>query len=535
MLRIFLRAIVLGALAIAQVSCSSNKGTPAPTSSDAGTATDAGGAGTDAGVVADAGGDAGPTWAAGLTLQQTGGITLDGGAIYSSTRLAASWTAAPGTIDHYEVLATDAVANTVVDASVNGATQATLTGLKADTTYAVSVRACENAGCTTSQTQSDSAPTKRTPRETWKVHANGNNHDAGIRIVSDGNSKIQALTYGSADAGAPAARAGRMQLYYGPLPPSPNLGLTVAVANYVSDAGDVASVASFTSLAGDAGLISIQSGQTFQVMTGHPVPLSVAMGAKIRLYFEANDTSGKSRIYYIDSKDGYLGHDFNSNAPTVCNTLADYDAGGGCQATVAIGVSTDPDGGPFANVRQFRIGYPTLNDWRWGGEVGTFMFLTVDSGSCGSTAFANQAYAVWDGTRWNVSGCPKLLFDAQAPSLMHVGGVKYKLYYGVPSITTGKTGSTIPFLGPKRMIYGDGTRTGDATRVDFEDWETADAGRDIDFVWPSGQLLSAAEEGYMDDFVHVTPTGSLDFQVMYIAFSNGTDPPVAMAASLLNP
>lgn len=477
-----------------------------------------------------------PGFDASIVVTNTGGTTIDGGAFYSSTRLAVTWVAAAGTVDHYRLLATDGVTGAVVDASVSSATQTTLTGLKSDTTYSIVVVACATSDCSTSVASAGSAPTGRTARETWVAYATADRHDAGIRIVSDGNSKINAFAYGSVDAGAPATKAGRVQLYYGPSG-STNQSYAVAVANVAADAGDMATVTGLRSLAGDAGLIGVSTVPIFQIMTGHPVPLGGALGSKIRVFFEANTSDSKARIYYIDSKDGYIGEDFNAGPRGVCSTVDDYD-GGGCAPTVALGVSGDPDGGIFANLRQLRIGVRTLDDWRWNGDPGTFMFVTVDTGGpCALTGFANQAYAVWDGAKWTVtSDCAKVLSDAQAPSLLHLGGAKFKLYYGVPSITTGKnTSSNIPWLGPKRVIYGDGARTGDAGVVEFEDWETVAQAREVDFIWPSGKALSATEEGYMDDFVHLTPTGSLDFQVMYIAWSDSSMPPVGLAASLVNP
>jgi hypothetical protein len=95
--------------------------------------------------------------------------------------------------------------------------------------------------------------------------------------------------------------------------------------------------------------------------------------------------------------------------------------------------------------------------------------------------------------------------------------------------------STLPFLGPKRILYGDGTNTGLNDRVDFEDWESQTNARDVGFLWPNGEILDNTAEGYIDDFHFLTPTGSLDLQVMYLAITNGTDMPIGAAAVLLNP
>jgi len=114
--------------------------------------------------------------------------------------------------------------------------------------------------------------------------------------------------------------------------------------------------------------------------------------------------------------------------------------------------------------------------------------------------------------------------------------VRYKLYYGDRTDDTGKVpGSTLPFLGPKRVLYADGEKTGAATTVEFEDWEATSAGRGVSFLWPSGELLDATAEGYIDDFMAVAPAGSLDTQVFYVAITDGTIPPFVAGALLLNP
>jgi hypothetical protein len=48
-------------------------------------------------------------------------------------------------------------------------------------------------------------------------------------------------------------------------------------------------------------------------------------------------------------------------------------------------------------------------------------------------------------------------------------------------------------------------------------------------------LLNDTAEGYIDDFQFLTPTGSVDLQVMYVSITDGTVVPFAAAALLLNP
>ncbi len=97
------------------------------------------------------------------------------------------------------------------------------------------------------------------------------------------------------------------------------------------------------------------------------------------------------------------------------------------------------------------------------------------------------------------------------------------------------TASNLPFLGPKKLIYADGKSSATASTVEFEDWETVGLARNVNFLWPNGDLLNAAAEGYIDDFQFLAPTGSLDLQVLYLTITDGTVVPFAATAVLLNP
>lgn len=107
---------------------------------------------------------------------------------------------------------------------------------------------------------------------------------------------------------------------------------------------------------------------------------------------------------------------------------------------------------------------------------------------------------MWDGSAWVVQyrddGCPKLFTSAQAAFPLHSGGVRDRLYYGDPSITTGRESSGLPFLGPRKLIHA---------------------------------------EGYIDDYHFLTPTGSQDLQAMYITITDGAIAPISVAAILVNP
>jgi hypothetical protein len=464
--------------------------------------------------------------------------TVGGQTVASSTKLGVSWTAPSGPVDHFEVVATEPIQNSRVSMSTTtGAV--TLTGLKAATPYTIIVKSCADAACL--QSAAATAVTGKTSGEYWQLQGSGNSTAGLTKIVSDGNVRISATRIGS---DAATSTASRIQLYYGPNgQTSARQALSTAITASATSAALASSYLSFTSSGATTGLISPSSPATAvkQIATGQGVPLSAAMGSKIRLFFEAQANDGKTRIYSLDSVDGYVGQDFNSGTPKTCSTTADFSTGGACVPSVVVGVDGDSvnAGSKLINARQFKIGFPVLSDWRWDGAVGTFMVLTTDSVAGCSSYNMNHAYAQWDGARWAVQygsdGCPKLFKSAQAAFPMHLGGAQYKLYYGDPSITTGKLSGSLPFLGPKKLIYGDGSVSGSAASVEFEDWENQALARELVFLWPTGERLDSTAAGYIDDYHFLAPTASLDLQVMYLAIANGVEVPFGAAAILLNP
>lgn len=472
-----------------------------------------------------------------VTLAEVDRQTAGSATFGSSSKLQVNWTAPSGyTIDHYEVTATESLMNTSVTVTAtSAATSTTLTPLKAATSYSVVVKACNNSTC--SSAGSAAAVSAITPGEYWQLQGTGNAVSTLTKPVSDGNARLSATRFG-AEAGLVAST---VQFYYGPQGVS---GLSVASSGPVSGASAASYLTAFTSYANSSGVRSLASATSGikSIMTGQGVPLSAAMGAKVRLFFESNDADGKTRIYSVDSVDGYVGRDFNRSSATTCSAAGDYLSTGDCPATVVIGVEGDTTS-PTSRIsaaRQNKIAWPTLTDWRWDGSVGTFMVFTVDQISGCTTARHNHAYAVWNGSnfvpQFDSSGCPKTFKSAQAALPMHIGDVRYKIYFGDPSVTTGKvTGSTLPFVGPKKLIYADARSSGNASIVDYEDWESVSNARNVVFLWPSGEQLNDAAEGYIDDFHFLTPTGNIDIQVLYMSITDGSVAPFSATALLLNP
>ena len=475
-----------------------------------------------------------------VRVGRTSAVTVGSRQIFSSSQLVVTW--APGSGDqthHFEIVARESVQGTTVRASASAfATSATVTGLKAATTYAMTVLACANEAC--SQSTSSASASGDTDTEYWQLRGTGNTVDRLTKIVSDGNARLSATRLGP-EAGD---MANRIQLYYGPMgsAASRQAQLSVAVASATADAASPDSYLTFTSRAGSSGLLSPASASTLiaGVATGQGVPVTRDRGGFVRLFFEAQGADGRTRAMWIDSKDGYYGLDFNAGAAATCATAADYSPGGGCEPTVAIAVDGDLNGNRRINhSRQFKVAWPTLDSPHWDMAVGSFMVFTSDRVTGCSDFQQNHGYAVWDGVKWVVqyrdNGCPKLFTSAQAAFPFHSGGARYRLYYGDPSITTGRAAGNLPFLGPKKLIYADGSLSGSTSTVDFEDWEAQAAARDVVFLWPNGDQMDARAEGYLDDYHFLTPTGDPNLQVMYITITDGAIAPIAVAAVLLNP
>ncbi len=474
--------------------------------------------------------------------------------IMASTRLQLQWTASLENIDHFEIssLALDNQRETRIYVG-SEKNQYQLTQLRADTEYQVRVYACLDPACT--HYQKSTTVSARTGREVWQLQGEGHSTQTLLRPVSDGNSKFSAARIGP-DAGT--TNANSVQLYYGPMPIQGQKSTLAVATEIVSDSTDNKHL-NFQSLAFQSGLISPQldepnttdeqnrGGNTqsmdsypiVKILTGQAVPLS---SGKIRLFFEAQDSNGITQIYALDSQDGYMGLDFNRGQETVCEEQTDYQNPDACAPALIIG-SEQTDAIRFSkikNARQHKIGYPTQKDWRWDEAAGTFMVFTTDKIKGCSKYKTNHGYAVWDGiSSWQVQydddGCPKLFQSAQACQPVHLGDRRYKMYCSNPSIKTGKIESSdLPFLGPKKVYYADASTTGEMAYVDFEDWQIQQP-REVIFLWPDGTQLDNSAEGYIDDYFVLAPEGDLNYQLMYLAITDGKIAPIAATAILLNP
>jgi hypothetical protein len=486
-------------------------------------------------------------WPAQLSAAPTDAVTVNGQQYFSSTKLLASWAAPNQRVDHYEVLATEAIGSTSVRASSANA-NVTLTQLKAGTPYTISLRGCLDADCAR-YFNADSAAGGTTPEEVWQIQGTGNSMATAKAIVSDGNVGAYAFRFG--DWAGPEL-AGKVQLYYNPMPGNEK-GVKTALSS--GSGNTAADFAMFTPLSGYGLLRVCQAGgpnnppppcvgnsPAAMINLFQAVPVSAELGARVRLFFEATGTDQRTRILYLDSHDGYAGRDFNAGPDTLCRTLADYSAGGSCEPRVAVGVQGDAaNGNPrVQNARQFKIIYPQRDDVRWAGAPGTPMIFTVNTDAACTDRGMTQGYAVWDGSRWQVqyaeNGCPKLFESVQAPLPVHLGGVSYKLYFSNNTAPRTQPGGGLDNK-PMKVIYADGRLTGQPGVIDFEDWETVAQAREVQFIFPDGTPLTLADESRLDDFVIFLPTNNPSLQVMYsnTASPNSPTPPVIGMAVLINP
>lgn len=486
-------------------------------------------------------------WEAGLTVGTVQATVVAGRVINSSTKMKVDWRGLTGiAIDHYEVEATESIGSTTVKLST-GSIATTLSGLKAGTTYAVTVKACYDAACRYSVTSLPASG--KTSEEYWQIQGTGNSYNTATRVISDGNIGSHGFRYGD---WAGASLNGRIRLYYNPLSGSEK-GAKPAITPGVA----TTSLATVSQLSGEPGFGLVNPCPIGP--PGQPAPncpgtgavktlalfQAVPMSGFIRMFFEASGTDGKNRILQLDSQDGYQGRDFNRGSRTICQTIGDYAAGGECEARVMIGVEGDQiEGNPgIQQVRQFKMLYPTIGsavDDRWDGASGTAMILTVNlsSQTCSPYAFL-QGYAVWDGTGWRVqyqtNGCPKIFEQMQAPNPVHLGGNRYKLYYNNTTALRSQPSNPLTDFKVMKMIYADGERTGSSTTVDFEDWESTTSAREIFYLWPDGSIMSDENESKFDDHVTILPTRDPSYQVIYSNFSNAQITPFIGMAVLVNP
>lgn len=381
-------------------------------------------------------------------------------------------------------------------------------------------------------TPTTSTETTSSESETWQIQGAGHSYETATTVIDDGSTLAYAFHYGPE---APTNLVGTTKFYYNPMPNS-------AYRNGIRPASNNSTATNLEALSGfkasDNGikiicdqmnLADCSTESAYYMTASQAIPLQNTQ--TIRMFFEAKDLSEKvtngpppTQIFSIDSQDGYTGEDFNTGSSTVCggSRSADYVAGGNCPLSLV--VAADESTG-LNEARQFKIGYPILDDWRWDEAPGTFMVIT-GADRCQKTN-DGLFYGVFDGSNWQVqkddTGCAKTLVPyAHGPVLVHEGDGRYKLYYEdiMSNVSVGKVTK------PLRFITADATRTGDPTIVDFEDWDSYTNAGEVNFLWPDGTTLTADEESGLGDHFIYTPDG-VDSRLMYVnlgGFDNQANP-----------
>ena len=482
-------------------------------------------------------------WNPALAVQTVKPQTVGASSFTSSSKLLVRWTAPTAfSASSYEITASESLKKTVVTlTSAAGKTSDTLKGLKSGTQYSITIKACTDVVCKTVAV-CGSAANGTTSEEYWQLQGTGNSLTTLSKIVSDGNTLNYAFVYG---AWAHDSVRGYIRYYYNPLGGTEK-GTKPARSVRIPQTGDIASVTTFTGYtgygltftgyaAGGRGLKAIGQAQ------------AVPYQGKVRLFFEAQTDDNRTRIYQLDSKDGYGGIDFNAGASTLCKEVADFGAGGNCDYAMVLGTEND---GSLANpnitdIRQFKIAYPTQESWLWDGKAGAFMAATFDLKGAGPGIPASMkttcakyrfttGFATWNGMKWTLEyngTCPKLFDGMQAPAFVHLGSNRYKLYFNYNKTLIDKMHSPFTDTKPMHVLYAEAS----GATMKFEDFETVPQSRPLHYLWPNGTLLDEAQESKLDDYHFFAPTGNLEFQVQYTNISSATSVPFVAAAVLLNP
>lgn len=312
------------------------------------------------------------------TLSKVESKTINGTVYYSSSKIEVSWNTPAFTVDHYEILTTDTlldITNTITVA--NTLTTTIISDLKAGTTYSIEVVACKSSN---SNIVSDSTKLQElsTSEEYWLLEGSGNTYSTVTKIFEQSSTAASTVHYGS-EAGS--SLMGKVRLYCNssPIKFFNTLGLVVDPGMFPSTSNSVINSSSDDYLAyspdTDFGLRDPDTDATLisRILTYQVLPIATS-GGKMRAYFEARDLNDITRLFYIDSVDGYTGLDFNPSSSSLVQEPTDWDS----LATVAIGVDTDANkgGSGLAHVRQSKIGFPVLDSWIWDDSQTSFMVIT---------------------------------------------------------------------------------------------------------------------------------------------------------------
>jgi len=259
------------------------------------------------------------------------------------------------------------------------------------------------------------------------------------------------------------------------------------------------------------------------IATYQPIPL--ANEEKVALFFEGITTEKTGvtledgheqvkesvQLYRIDSVDVYKGLDFNSDLESDICDFDDLVKGGDCNYELVIGANDDSG---LEKVMQSKIAYPVLDSVYWDTDSDN-SFITITGGDSCETTNDGIFFARFRSGEWEVKkdgdGCAIPLFTyAHGPVVAHLGETRYKLYAEIKPESYDE-GDIKPF----QVIYADGSLFG-SKNVDYEDFEHESLARDVNFVWPNGEIVSEESgTGFADHFIFF-PDSDPKNQIMYM-------------------
>ncbi len=465
---------------------------------------------------------------------QWGGLLVE---TASSSTLEVYWNPAKG-VHHYEWLVVDTITNQeFTESSAAFVTDRTITGLKAATSYDVSLTACKNEDC--SGTLGTLSLTATTEAERWAVLGDGPGFDSAFRAidtVAPNHGRPWAMVYGES---GPTGYQGHMTLWYDPGPGS-DWGPGVRMATSDGSVGQDPSKLTGLVPVEDHGLVTpaqapfaelFREIRSFQAVPIQPENVT-------RLFFNGGAVEHDGTLLSIDAQDVYLGHDFAESFETFCERGGHYsnDGGGACPVYDVFGPTGvgEEDIPGVSAIGQTRIIWPQRQSWRWPQDpqdgIVFYEAVMVDA-SCSSLDY-NIARATWTGNRFDVNtGCPDHWQGMRSPTPVHQGLAQYKLYY----FEDNATGGTGPTPGaPLKHLYARADLGGSPTWLETSDWESPEVARTVGVEWSDGTPLTAEEVASLQHMQILWPTNSEDYQVMYATMPSSTGSFVGVL-QLMNP
>ena len=485
-----------------------------------------------------------------VTITDTSASPTTSVTYYSSTTVQVSWPACTfatcgWTADHYQVRAFRG--STEEKMQESSSASVSMTDLRAGTAYTFEIRACRYPTACVTHVDSTTSGSWTMDIEAWLLDgvSTADAFDTvtqvalslpstgGTSYFDDGNTLAYAFRYGS---GADSSLEGKVRLAYNPCHTTDcqwyDNGIRFNLSTY--DTTALSNLSDFRLADWNYGFIREHSSPTSIVINAFQL-IPLFHEEVVRMIFEGEAPDGNNRLYAIDAVDrGYAGLDYSVTVD-VCGLPAqqpDLKLTGSedCQPTIVINRDVDPHsfGSGLSQIRQSKVGFPMNTGWRWKTDSTAFLVMTATSKEEGELTPTTEVtcpgaggadglyYALWNTSteefevERDANGCPiSLVDDAHGPVPVHLDDGRYKLYYEDFS-----AGDPQPF----KEIFANAEETGYATVVDYDDWDTAAV--DVDFFWPTGQLMIDDDESLLGDHTVLYLDDGAN-QVMYLNLGGG--------------